>query len=82
MKRREYCSLSKSVSQYVLDQILSGEATEIVVERIHEYLATIGDDVRCGKINSTSSSSTSGWAKIPRTTPTPRASRTCRSRSG
>ncbi|KAH9072265.1 DNA polymerase alpha catalytic subunit [Lactarius deliciosus] len=50
MKRREYCALSKTVSQYVLDQILSGEATEIVVERIHEYLATIGEDVRGSKI--------------------------------
>jgi DNA polymerase alpha subunit A len=50
MKRREYCALSKAVSQYVLDQILSGEATEIVVERIHEYLSTIGEDVRGGKI--------------------------------
>src|SRR5258707_13947552 len=50
MKRREYCLLSKTVSQYLLDQILSGEATEVVVERIHEYLTTIGDDIRCGKI--------------------------------
>ena len=50
MKRREYCALSKTVSQYVLDRILSGEATEIVVERIHEYLTTIGEDVRGGKI--------------------------------
>jgi len=50
MKRREYCALSKTVSQYVLDRILSGESTEIVVERIHEYLTTIGEDVRGGKI--------------------------------
>ncbi|KAK7687728.1 hypothetical protein QCA50_008944 [Cerrena zonata] len=50
MKRREYCALSKSVSQYVLDQILSGEVTEIVVERIHEYLTTMGEDVRAGKV--------------------------------
>jgi DNA polymerase alpha subunit A len=50
MKRREYCSLSKTVSQYLLDQILSGEATEVVVERIHEYLGTISDDICCGKI--------------------------------
>ncbi|KAI0692497.1 hypothetical protein BC835DRAFT_1407020 [Cytidiella melzeri] len=50
MKRREYCALSKAVSQYVLDQILSGEATETVVERIHEYLATIGENVRAGKV--------------------------------
>jgi DNA polymerase alpha subunit A len=50
MKRREYCALSKTVSQYVLDRILSGEPTEVVVERIHEYLTTIGEDVRGGKI--------------------------------
>ncbi|KAI0731115.1 hypothetical protein C8Q76DRAFT_644698 [Earliella scabrosa] len=50
MKRREYCALSKTVSQYVLEQILSGEATETVVENIHEYLTTIGEQVRGGKI--------------------------------
>jgi DNA polymerase alpha subunit A len=50
MKRREYCALSKTVSQYVLDRILSGEPTEVVVERIHEYLTTISEDVRGGKI--------------------------------
>ncbi|KAG5716236.1 DNA polymerase alpha catalytic subunit [Termitomyces sp. T112] len=50
MKRREYSALSKNVSQYVLDQILSGEATENVVENIHEYLRTVCDNVREGKI--------------------------------
>ncbi|KAF9244111.1 hypothetical protein BU15DRAFT_86076 [Melanogaster broomeanus] len=50
MKRREYCALSKNVSQYVLEQILSGEATEIVVENIHEYLATVSSNVRTGKV--------------------------------
>lgn len=50
MKRREYCALSKAVSQYVLEQILSGEATETVVENIHEYLSTMSEDVRAGKI--------------------------------
>ncbi|KAG5643370.1 hypothetical protein DXG03_001018 [Asterophora parasitica] len=49
MKRREYCALSKNVSQYVLDQILSGEATENVVENIHDYLRAIGENVREGK---------------------------------
>jgi DNA polymerase alpha subunit A len=34
----------------VLEKILSGEATENVVELIHEYLATIGENVRGGKI--------------------------------
>ncbi|KAK0238467.1 hypothetical protein EDD85DRAFT_904879 [Armillaria nabsnona] len=50
MKRREYCALSKNVSQYVLEQILSGESTEIVVEQIHEYLTTIGKNVNEGKV--------------------------------
>ncbi|KAH9479795.1 DNA polymerase alpha catalytic subunit [Psilocybe cubensis] len=50
MKRREYCALSKQVSQYVLEQILSGEATENVVENIHEYLTNIGESVRSGSI--------------------------------
>lgn len=50
MKRREYCALSKSVSQYVLEQILSGDPTEVVVENIHEYLTTVGENVRSGKV--------------------------------
>ncbi|PPQ69598.1 hypothetical protein CVT26_001586 [Gymnopilus dilepis] len=49
MKRREYCGLSKGASAYVLEQILSGEATESVVENIHEYLTTLGQEVRGGK---------------------------------
>ncbi|THV05329.1 DNA polymerase alpha catalytic subunit [Dendrothele bispora CBS 962.96] len=48
MKRREYCELSKTVSQFVLDKILSGEPTEITVEQIHEYLTTVGENVRQG----------------------------------
>ncbi|KAM0786373.1 hypothetical protein ACM66B_001841 [Microbotryomycetes sp. NB124-2] len=50
MKRREYCELSKDASQFVLDKILSGEATETVVEQIHEYLTQLGEDVRAGRI--------------------------------
>ncbi|KAF8196860.1 DNA polymerase family B-domain-containing protein [Mycena galopus ATCC 62051] len=50
MKRREYCALSKNVSQYVLNQILSGEAPEDVVQNIHQYLTTIGQNVREEKV--------------------------------
>ena len=35
--------------RFILDQILSGDATEIVVQNIHEYLTTVGDNVRSGK---------------------------------
>lgn len=38
MKRREYCSLSKEVSSKLLNEILSGEDQEVVLNKIHEYL--------------------------------------------
>lgn len=50
MKRREYCALSKHVSSYVLEQILSGDATEMVVARIHEHLRQVADDVHAGRV--------------------------------
>lgn len=50
MKRREYCALSKAVSQFVLEQILSGEDAETAVQNIHEYLSTMSSDVRSGKV--------------------------------
>ena len=39
----------KPIHRYILDRILSGEATETVVELIHEYLTTLGHEVRDGK---------------------------------
>ncbi|GBE87522.1 hypothetical protein SCP_1101990 [Sparassis crispa] len=59
MKCRGYCALSKVVSQYVPDQILSGEATETVVERIHKYLTTMGESGEVGK------TAQAEWAKDP-----------------
>ncbi|KAF7320311.1 DNA polymerase [Mycena kentingensis (nom. inval.)] len=50
MKRREYCNLSKDTSQFVLEQILSGEATEEVLQNIHDYLTDLGQRVRQGKV--------------------------------
>jgi len=49
MKRREYCKLSKDASQYILEQVLSGLSTELVVEKIHEYLTELGQSVKEGK---------------------------------
>jgi len=34
----------------VLDQILSGEMTEVVVENIHEYLRSVGENVKAGRM--------------------------------
>ena len=38
MKRREYCTLSKEVSSKLLNEILSGEDPEVVLNKIHDYL--------------------------------------------
>ncbi|CAE6337459.1 unnamed protein product [Rhizoctonia solani] len=51
MKRREYCVLSKKVSEYILEQILSGEDAETVVERIHDYLRLMGQNIRSGQVD-------------------------------
>lgn len=50
MKRREYCALSKDISQRLLNEILSGEDPEIVLEKIHEYLRETANKMREGDI--------------------------------
>ena len=50
MKRREYCALSKEASSRLLSEILSGEDTEVVVGRVHEYLRQLSQQMREGKI--------------------------------
>ncbi|UZP41248.1 hypothetical protein NXS19_009064 [Fusarium pseudograminearum] len=46
MKRREYCALSKEISQHLLNEILSGDDTEVSIARIHEYLNEIAGKMR------------------------------------
>ncbi|KAJ4162474.1 DNA-directed DNA polymerase alpha catalytic subunit pol1 [Fusarium falciforme] len=46
MKRREYCALSKEISKHLLDEILSGDDTEVSIARIHEYLRDIAGKMR------------------------------------
>ncbi|KAI1823080.1 hypothetical protein F4861DRAFT_352300 [Xylaria intraflava] len=46
MKRREYCGLSKEISSRLLNEILSGDETEVAVQRIHEYLREISGKMR------------------------------------
>jgi DNA polymerase alpha subunit A len=46
MRRREYCALSKEVSQRLLNAILSGDDPEIVLAKIHEYLREISGKMR------------------------------------
>ncbi|KAI8222951.1 DNA polymerase alpha catalytic subunit [Colletotrichum sp. SAR 10_99] len=46
MKRREYCTLSKEISSKILNEILSGDETEVSISRIHEYLREISGKMR------------------------------------
>ncbi|ROW14955.1 hypothetical protein VPNG_03385 [Cytospora leucostoma] len=46
MKRREYCSLSKEISSRLLNEILSGDDTEVAIQRIHEYLRETAGKMR------------------------------------
>ncbi|KAI5868156.1 hypothetical protein GGS23DRAFT_544302 [Durotheca rogersii] len=46
MRRREFCKLSKDISERVLNEILSGDDTEVSVQRIHEYLREIAGKMR------------------------------------
>lgn len=50
LKRREYCNLSKEVSSQLLNEILSGDESEIVITRIHEYLHDISTKMREGGV--------------------------------
>lgn len=46
MKRREYCALSKEVSQRLLNEILSGEDQEVVLNKVHEYLRELAEKMK------------------------------------
>jgi DNA polymerase alpha subunit A len=50
MKRREYCALSKEVSSRLLNEILSGEESEVALNKIHEYLREISTKMREGSV--------------------------------
>ncbi|KAI5293957.1 DNA-directed DNA polymerase alpha catalytic subunit pol1 [Ascosphaera acerosa] len=50
MKRREYCALSKEVSQTLLTEILSGEDPELVISKVHDHLKETADRMRAGEV--------------------------------
>ena len=50
MKRREYCALSKEASSRLLNLILSGEESEVVVGKVHEYLRELSESMREEKV--------------------------------
>ncbi|ODQ83210.1 hypothetical protein BABINDRAFT_159651 [Babjeviella inositovora NRRL Y-12698] len=50
MKRREYCQLSKEVSTYILEKLLSEADTEDSLREIYAYLETVAADVKGGRV--------------------------------
>jgi DNA polymerase alpha subunit A len=48
--RREWCKLSKEVSQYVLEQILSDNDEEASVANVISFMTKVGNDMRNGVI--------------------------------
>eukprot|EP01050_Picozoa_sp_SAG11_P008869 SAG11_NODE_802_length_7105_cov_1.831573_6_plen_116_part_00 len=54
MVRRDWCPISKEVSGYVLDRLLSGMNREDVVEQVHTYLREKSEKVTvrtCALVN-------------------------------
>jgi len=49
--RRDWCDLAKDSGNYVLAQILSSQARETIVENIHDYLISVGENVAEGKVD-------------------------------
>lgn len=50
MKRREYCALAKEASSSLLSLILSGDEAEMVVQKVHEYLRDLAQQMREEKV--------------------------------
>nr|XP_058965646.1 DNA polymerase alpha catalytic subunit-like [Pocillopora verrucosa] len=49
--RRDWCDLAKDSGNYVLAQILSSQPRETIVENIHDYLISVGENVAEGKVD-------------------------------
>lgn len=50
MVRRDWCPLSKTVGQKVLNEILSGKQRDQVLLTLNEYLSQVGEDLKNGSI--------------------------------
>lgn len=50
MVRRDWCPLSKTLGNFVLNQILSGKQREEVILKLNEYLSDIGQKLKNGEI--------------------------------
>jgi len=50
MVRRDWCQLSKTLGNFVLNQILSGKQREEVILKLNEYLSDIGQKLKQGEV--------------------------------
>lgn len=50
MVRRDWCPLSKTLGNFVLNQILSGQQREDVIMKLNEYLSDVGQKLKNGEI--------------------------------
>merc|ERR1711884_789726 len=51
MVRRDWCQLSKSVGNKVLEEILSGKEREQIVLELNNYLCSVGSKMKDGTMN-------------------------------
>ena len=67
--RRDWCIQSKDSGKYVLDQILSGEEKEVVVNNIHDHLEKVAQQMRSGELPLDKYVITKGLNKHPKDYP-------------
>ncbi|CAF0895230.1 unnamed protein product [Rotaria sordida] len=49
--RRDWCQLARSIGEFVVSVILSGQSCDDVLDKIHNRLRDLGDEMRAGKID-------------------------------
>ncbi|CAF2311623.1 unnamed protein product [Rotaria sp. Silwood2] len=49
--RRDWCQLARSIGEFVVSVILSGQSRDDVLDKIHNRLRDLGDEMRTGKID-------------------------------
>ena len=67
--RRDWCRLSKDIGDYVLNQILSGNAREEVVENIHSHLNELKEALKSNQVSLDKFIITKGMTKAPKDYP-------------
>lgn len=67
--RRDWCPLSQETGKYVVDQILSDNTREDIVNNIHDFLRNLSHDIRGGKIDISKFVVTKGLNKNPKDYP-------------